>query len=143
MTVQRWIAGKQDAPADSRRDTILLDAAVAIRGRRYNDAAELLDRFVNVLDGDALFRNLCGVIWESRNDPRGASRFYGLAMSIDPHFQPARLNMRRMYEINTFGCARDAVSLGDIELRAQRQVPASGSLVRSSGHFLPAISDFN
>jgi hypothetical protein len=130
-TLARLFAGPHVPQPDSRRDTILLDAAVAIRGRRYKDAAELLDQFVNVLDGDALYFNLCGVTCESRHDWQAAARFYGLAMSINPRLEPARLNMRRMYELNTFGSARDAVSLGDVELRARRQVPQHRAPLRA------------
>jgi len=130
-TLRRLIGHSYHTPRNPRRDTLLLDAAVAIRSGRYDQAEELLEPFNNVLDRDATFLNICGVICEGRKDLQGASRFYGLAMSVDSNFEPARKNMVRMYELNNFGCARDEVSLGDVELRAKRQVPQHHAALRA------------
>src|SRR5689334_14364908 len=116
MTVRRLISHPHDARPDPRRDTLLLDAAVAIRSGRHEAAEKLLEPFAQTLESDATYLNLCGVICEAQKNLQSASRFYGLAMSIDSKFEPARKNMVRMYELNTFGCARDEVSLGDVEL---------------------------
>ena len=131
FTLRRVITRRCDTPTDPRRDTLLLDAAVAIRSGRCGDAERLLEPFANVLDGDAMYLNLCGVICESRKDLQGASRFYGLAMSVDSKFEPAQQNMVRIYEMNTFGCARNELSLGDVELRAKRQVPQHHATLRA------------
>ena len=129
--MQRLISRPHDVFLDPRRDTLLLDAAVAIRSGRYEDAEKLLEPFAKVLEGDAAYLNLCGVICEARKGLQAAARFYGVAMSVDAKFEPARKNMVRMYEMKTFGCARDEVSLGDVELRAKRQVPPHRSLLRA------------
>lgn len=62
---------------------------------------------------DARWLNLMGVICESRGDWRRARRFYGKAMRADRGFAPAEQNMRRWYEMFTFGRTRWPVALGD------------------------------
>ena len=131
ITLRRLITRREACSSDPRRDTLLLDAAVAIRRGRCEEAEKLLEPFANVLDGDAMYLNLCGVICESRKDLQGASRFYGLAMSVDSKYEPAQQNMVRIYELNTFGCARNELSLGDVELRAKRQVPQHHATIRA------------
>lgn len=57
--------------------------------------------------------NLMGVICESRGDWRRARRYYGKAMRANHNFAPAEQNMRRWYELFTFGRTKLPVALGD------------------------------
>lgn len=57
--------------------------------------------------------NLMGLICESRGDWRRARQFYGRAMRADRAFAPAEQNMRRWYELFTFGRTNLPVALGD------------------------------
>jgi len=111
-------------PSDARRDAIILDAAVALRSGQYERAASILSPFRSVLACDPAYLNLMGVICELEGRWKPAARFYGLAISMDPQYEPARHNMQRVYELNTFGRTERAVRLGDTELRSCRQVPA-------------------
>lgn len=107
---------------DPRRDSVLLDAAVALRAGDCGRAEDLLAPFRSMLACDPAYLNLCGVVCELQGRPRCANRFYGLATGLDPAFKPAERNLRRMYELNAFRRTDERVQLGDVELRARRNV---------------------
>jgi hypothetical protein len=111
-------------PRSARRDTIVLDAAVAVRGARFGDAATILRDDDANLTSDPACLNLMGVISEARGNWKAARRFYGMAMSLDPSYRPARHNMSRLYELATFGQSLKTIDLGDVELRATRRLNA-------------------
>ncbi len=70
-------------------------------------AAEQKDR------STADYFNLLGVIYEAQQKWRLARKFYGKAMRADKHYKPAQLNMRRIYELYTFGRSKQEVVLED------------------------------
>jgi hypothetical protein len=58
-----------------------------------------------------------------------ARRFYGRAIRADGKFAPAQQNMRRLYELTTFGHTTQHVALGDeAEFLAQVSRTAQESL---------------
>jgi DNA-binding response OmpR family regulator len=71
------------------------------------DAAEQKDR------STADYFNLLGVIYEAQHKWRLARKFYGKAMRADKHYKPAQLNMKRIYELYTFGRSNQEVVLED------------------------------
>jgi hypothetical protein len=107
-------------PPDQRRDSVILDAAVLIRMGHFQRAHDALSSYDRVFTSDPAYLNLLGVINEARDQRSIARRFYGIAICSDPSFMPAQLNMRRIYELDTFGHTQLPVSLGDVELRAHR-----------------------
>jgi hypothetical protein len=64
--------------------------------------------------GDAECLNLLGVIHEMRRQWRFAKRCYGRAIRADRHFEPAQQNMRRMYELETFGSSKLPPTTGHV-----------------------------
>jgi hypothetical protein len=106
-----------------RRDSLILDVALALRMGDQERAYSMLNRFTRVLASDPAYLNLLGVVFELRNDPAIARRCYGVAVCVDPAYAPARQNIRRLYELNTLGRTSLAVSLGDVELRRARTLP--------------------
>jgi hypothetical protein len=110
-------------PSSHRRDSLILDAAVALRAGQSDRAYELLTAYDRVLTADPAYLNLLGVIFEIREDLATARRFYCLANCVDADYLPARQNARRIYELLTFGSTALAISLGDAELRAHRALP--------------------
>jgi hypothetical protein len=64
--------------------------------------------------GDAACLNLIGVIHEMRRQWKSAKRYYGRAIHADRHFDPAQQNMRRMYELETFGRTELPLATGDV-----------------------------
>jgi Flp pilus assembly protein TadD len=84
-----------------------------MRVGRWSEAEALLMRAGTIACEDAAFYNLVGVLWEVKGDQAGARRFYGKAIRADGDYAPAQQNMRRLYELWTFGRTREAVTLGD------------------------------
>ena len=89
------------------------DACIAIRLGCLNEAGAILGSVGNRGRRDAAWLNLRGVVYEARGDWRRAHRFYGKAMRADRRFAPAEQNMRRWFELFTFGHTRWPVALGD------------------------------
>ena len=120
-TVRRFLKGPVGAsPPNADRDSLLLDACVAIRGGHVDDASDLLSPHAGVLACDPVYLNLLGAVCEMREQWRLAQRFYGAAISVAPGFAPAQRNMRRLYELYTFGRSREPLELGDASLRRDR-----------------------
>jgi DNA-binding response OmpR family regulator len=61
----------------------------------------------------AEYFNLLGVLYEAQHKWRLARKCYGKAMAADKKYEPAQANMRRIYELHTFGRSTQAVMLGD------------------------------
>lgn len=95
------------------RSTALRDASLAIRLGCFDEAERMLRSADDAGLRDAAWLNLMGVVHESHGDWRRARRFYGKAMRADRSFAPAEQNMRRWYELFTFGRTRWPVALGD------------------------------
>jgi len=64
-------------------------------------------------DSDAACLNLQGVIHELREQWKPARKLYHRAIRADGDYAPARQNMRRMYELYTFGHSDEPIALGD------------------------------
>jgi hypothetical protein len=94
-------------------DATLASVRGALRRGDWATAEALLMRAAPLAGEDAAFFNLVGVLWEVRAGRRAARRFYGLAIRSDGKYAPAQQNMRRLYELSTFGRTRQAVALGD------------------------------
>jgi DNA-binding response OmpR family regulator len=57
--------------------------------------------------------NLLGVLYEAQRNWRLARKCYGKAIAADKKYEPAQLNMRRLYELLTYGRSEQEVVLGD------------------------------
>ena len=91
---------------------MLRDALLAICDGRWNDAEKAL-----TIDGatepcDAVFLNLLGIVCQGRHEWKQAKRFFGRAMRAND-FMPAEQNLRRLYELETFGKTDLAITLID------------------------------
>ena len=85
----------------------------ALRVADFATAETLLMKAADLAHQNAPYFNLLGIIYEARHQWRLAQKFYGKAMKADRHYQPAGLNMKRLYELNTFGRTKLVVALGD------------------------------
>jgi len=56
--------------------------------------------------------NLAGVLAEMLDDVDKAKRYYGQAIKLDKNYEPARQNMRRLFEMQHFGSASEPLNLG-------------------------------
>src|SRR2546428_7119333 len=98
-------------PLSAHRDPALSDAALALRRGCAEDAAILLAPHQAALERDPEYLNLLGVVCEQRQHWKAARRFYGAAISIAPDFTPAQQNMRRIFELSTFGRSLEHAAL--------------------------------
>jgi FixJ family two-component response regulator len=56
--------------------------------------------------------NLAGVLCELQNDLDKAKRYYGQAIRLNKHYEPAQQNMRRLFEVSNFGSSDEPINLG-------------------------------
>ena len=94
-------------------EQVLKLARAAMRRGAWADAEALLMKAAPIARGDAAFCNLAGLLWEARGDERLARKFYGEAIAADRHYPAAQQNMRRLYELATFGRSCQPAALGD------------------------------
>ena len=76
-------------------------------------AEEMLIRASDLGQEDASYLNLVGVFNETKRKWRRAKKFYGMAIRADGKYEPAQTNMRRLYELETFGKTALPIALGD------------------------------
>lgn len=94
-------------------ESLLSNAALLIRREQFDEAMQLLSPYLAAPIGDAAYLNLVGAICEGRRQWKRARKFYGRAMRANRSFEPAQKNLRRLYELHTFGRCGQSVSLGD------------------------------
>jgi tetratricopeptide (TPR) repeat protein len=90
-----------EEPVPSRHLPNLQDALSAIYDGRWDDAEKTLSDERSVHDAKVL--NLLGIVYQARRQWKQARRFYGRAMKADRNYAPAEQNLRRLYELHTFG----------------------------------------
>jgi tetratricopeptide (TPR) repeat protein len=61
----------------------------------------------------AEYFNLLGVLYEAQGNWRMARKCYSKGMAANRSYAPAEANMRRFYELYTFGETKQTVALGD------------------------------
>lgn len=62
---------------------------------------------------DAEYQNLLGVLHECRGRVRQARRCYGRALAASRgRYAPAEMNLRRLYELDTFGRTEKVAAIG-------------------------------
>jgi Flp pilus assembly protein TadD len=91
----------------------LQSARDALRAGDLARAEDELMRAGHLAGNDPAFFTLVGVLHECRSRPRDARKSYGRAIASDGHFPAAQQNMRRLYELATFGRAVEPIALGD------------------------------
>ena len=102
-----------DDPLEGGYQGVLARVRRLMRTAEYTDAETLLMKAADLAVRDAAYFNLLGVLYEVRRQHRLARKFYGKAIAADKDYAPAQLNMRRIYELYTFGSSSVAAALGD------------------------------
>jgi tetratricopeptide (TPR) repeat protein len=86
----------------------------ALRMADFENAEALLMKAADRKQtSSAEYYNLLGVLYEAQRQWRLARKCYGKAIAADKHYDPAQRNMRRLYELHTFGKSDQGVVLGD------------------------------
>jgi len=94
-------------------DGVLMRIRKAMRASDFATAETLLMKAADLAEKDAAYFNLLGILYESRRQWRLAQKFYGKSIRANGKYAPAQQNMRRIYELNTFGRSNEAAALGD------------------------------
>jgi Flp pilus assembly protein TadD len=107
--------------------TLLEHVRQAIRQGQLDKVETLLMRAADLAGRDPAYFNLLGVLYEFQGDERLARKFYGKAITARKDYEPAQQNMRRLYELMTYGHSDDAVALGDeADLLSEWGTPIGG-----------------
>ncbi len=103
-----------EADTEGGYEAVLKRVRTALRESDVAGAEALLMKASDLAQHDAAYFNLLGVIYESRRQWRLARKFYGKAIHTSNQYEPAQQNMRRIFELYTFGRSREPVALGDV-----------------------------
>src|SRR5205814_5458633 len=98
---------------EQSRLAILREALSAICEGQWNQAQITLLRERQLGGGDAACLNLLGIISQAHGQWRHARRYFGKAMRADRGYLPAEQNMRRLYELDTFGKTHLPIAVAD------------------------------
>jgi DNA-binding response OmpR family regulator len=100
--------------APGEYDEALRRIRQALRVVDYSSAESLLDKAAQRKNKyTAEYFNLLGVLYEAQRKWRLARRCYGKAIAADKRFESAQANMRRLFELHTYGRSHQPVMLGD------------------------------
>jgi hypothetical protein len=95
-------------------DQTIAEARAALRAGKITAAEDALMRAAPLAGEDEPdFFNLLGLLHESRCRWKSARKAYGRAISGNRKYLPAQQNMKRLYELNTFGHTWQAPAFGD------------------------------
>jgi Flp pilus assembly protein TadD len=112
FAIPRFNAGSNRLPqVPLERETLLEGVTEAIIARKLDPAEQTLQILLEGNPTDAAALNLLGAILELRGDWKSARRHYGRAMKADRSYEPAQQNMRRWYELCTFGRTQEPLVL--------------------------------
>ena len=100
-------------PAAGYED-VLARIRKAMRSEDFASAETLLMQAADRQQTDsAEYFNLLGILYEVQGKWRLARKCYGKAMRADKNYEPAQINMRRIFELTTLGKSSQVVVLGD------------------------------
>jgi DNA-binding NtrC family response regulator len=98
---------------EEKRDYLfyIRSAKRAVNLRDFANARKNISEALRLNDRSAEGFNLAGVLAEMREDYDKAKRYYGQAIKIDSHFEPAQQNMRRIFELFQFGESKEPINI--------------------------------
>lgn len=94
-------------------DYYLRCAKRAINLRDFAAAKRDLIKALELNSDSPQAMNLVGVMLEMREEYEQARRYYGQAIKLDKHFEPAQQNMRRIFELFNFGSSDEPINTDD------------------------------
>ena len=104
----------EDALLDGGYDVVLNRVRRSLRMADFSTAESLLMKAADLKGmNTAPYFNLLGVLYEAQRKWRLARKCYGKAIAADGRYDPAQQNMRRIYELYTFGRSKEPIALGD------------------------------
>jgi DNA-binding NtrC family response regulator len=102
-------------PAPPRDDfeSHIVTAQRLLNLRDFSRAQKHLVRALELNDKSAEAFNLTGVLFEMKEEYDRAKKYYGQAIKLDSRYEPAQQNMRRIFELFSFGSSKEPVALGE------------------------------
>jgi DNA-binding response OmpR family regulator len=103
-------------PASPPRDDFhdhIVTAQRLLNLQDFPRAKKHLIRALELNDKSPEAFNLTGVLFEMQEDYERAKKYYGQAIKLNKHYEPAQQNMRRIFELFHFGASKEPVALGD------------------------------
>jgi DNA-binding response OmpR family regulator len=101
------------APPRDDFDSHIVTAQRLLNLRDFGRAQKHLIRALELNDKSAEAFNLTGVLFEMKGDYDRAKKYYGQAIKLDKRYEPAQQNMRRIFELFSFGSSKEPVALGE------------------------------
>jgi DNA-binding NtrC family response regulator len=96
-------------------DSVLDRIRTALHAADLDGAQALLESAAQRRNQQAAeYFNLLGVLYEAQRQWRLARKCYGRAIATESQYQPAQANMRRLYELHTYGKSSQPVVLDDM-----------------------------
>ena len=96
-----------------RRTHALAQARQALRRGDFDEAERAIEQARAAGEPDAAFHNVTGILHECRGNIGQAKACYGKAIASAATYPAAQHNMRRLYELDTFGRTNKPVRFGD------------------------------
>jgi DNA-binding NtrC family response regulator len=93
-------------------EQLVSEAKRLINIREFSAAENRLAAALKLTGRSPDAHNLYGVLHEMRGDYDAAKKEYGTAIKLDDRHEPAQQNMRRVYELFTFGQSREPFNFG-------------------------------
>jgi DNA-binding response OmpR family regulator len=95
-------------------EQVLMRIRKAMRTDDFANAETLLSQAAaRQQNHSAQYFNLLGILYEVQQKWRLARKCYTRAIREDANFEPARINLQRLYELTTFGRTTQVVARGD------------------------------
>jgi Flp pilus assembly protein TadD len=113
FTIPRFCFGSQSSlpPVPLERETLLEGVTEAILVKQLEPAEQTLRILLDGNPTDAAALNLLGTVFELQGNWKAARKHYSRAISADVTYEPAQQNMRRWYELFTFGRTSEPLAL--------------------------------
>jgi two-component system, OmpR family, alkaline phosphatase synthesis response regulator PhoP len=89
----------------------------ALRAGDLNEAESLLMAAGTITDSDPCFLNLAGAVHEAHGRPASARRFYERALELEAGYQPARINLDRLNEIERVARKSRPAQAGEVQVK--------------------------
>jgi DNA-binding NtrC family response regulator len=104
---------RADAEEPATFEELLGEAKRLINIREFSAAENRLAAALKLTGRSPDAHNLYGVLNEMRGDYDSAKKEYGAAIKLDDRHEAAQQNMRRVYELFTFGRSKERFNLGE------------------------------
>ncbi len=104
---------REDSEEPATFEELVNEAKRLINIREFSAAENRLAAALKMTGRSPDAHNLYGVLHEMRGDYDSAKKEYGEAIKLESRHEAAQQNMRRVYELFTFGRSREPFNLGD------------------------------